>query len=738
MNGELRAWMMLHESDNHLESEARVIPLPAMSMPSQGDDTRIDLKELIHVIKRRRNSILWAAAIPTIAALLYGLAAQPLYTASTQLLIDPRDRKIISNEVSPEGLAPDGGIAVVESQLLVVTSDTVLRRVIAREDLGTDPEFGGPASGLTAALYRAAGSFGVDMDRDSSDPVLKALRTLKKRVGAKRSDKAYVVDIYVTTTTRDKSVRIADGIAQGYLEDQASARAAASANASAALGGRLDALRARVQEAENRVVSYKEQHKIVVAGGVLVSEQQLSDVTVQLSTARAKTAEARARYEQITRAKQMGFDTGANPEAVLSQTIGQLRAQYADAMRQRAQLGAMVGPKHPSIANLDAQTASIRKLIEEELTRITTAARSDVERAHTHQQSLERELERLKTTAGETDQASVRLRELEREAETSRAVYQAFLTRARETGEQQSIDNTNARVISKATPPRDNSWPPRFLIAALALIGGLGVGTGVGLMREYFDERIYSGRALQSAIGVAILAVLPAPTQRNGRWAKLNGALPLRRRTGNSETLREGDTAALIAAMRLLRDRLFRQGRPKPGRSILVTSATPHEGHSIVALNLALTAAADGWRVLLIDADMKLGALSKALDAAENTGLLDLLAGRAALASTVIHETDTGLSFLPVGKATTDLANVSQGLQTVTQREGFDLTIIDGGTMLGSEHSRALAGIVDDIVLVVRAGGPTRTEIRSALDTLALSSRKVRGAVLSGASDDIG
>src|SRR5262249_45234955 len=157
--------------------------------------------------------------------------------------------------------------------------------------------------------------------------------------------------------------------------------------------------------------AYKEQHKIVAAGGVLVSEQQLSDATVQLSAARAKTAEARARNEQGTRARQMGFDSGATPEAVLAHTIGRLRVQYADVMRQRSQLGATVGPKRPSIATLDAELASTRKLIDDDLTRITTAVRSDLERAQAHQESLERELDRLKRTAAENDEASVRLRE---------------------------------------------------------------------------------------------------------------------------------------------------------------------------------------------------------------------------------------------------------------------------------------------------------------------------------------
>jgi len=723
---------MLHEQEQRAEAPARIVQLPGAAVPAGPEDPRIDLKELIQIVKRRRASILWIAAVPTILALLYGLIAPPLYTASTQLVIDPRDRRIMSNEVTPEGLAPDGGIAVVESQLLIVTSDTVLRRVIARERLDTDPEFGGRSNDLTDVIARALAPVGLSADAEGTDPELKALRALKKRIGAKRSDKAYVVDVYVTTRERDKSVRIADGIAQAYLDDQASARAAASGRASAALSGRLEALRTRVEEAESRVVAYKEQHRMTVAGGVLVSEQQLSDTAVQLSTARAKTAEVRARYEQITRARQVGVDTGATPEAVLSQTIAQLRTQYADAARQRAQLGAMVGPKHPSIANLDAQLASMRKLIDEELTRITTAARSDLERAQANQESLERELERLKKMAGETDQASVRLRELERESEASRAVYQAFLTRARETGEQQSIDNTNARVISRATPPRDKTWPPRFLLAALALIGGLGIGTGVGLMREYFDERIYSGRALTSLTGLRTLAVLPASAPTSGSTtllARLRGR-------GAKQDKMPLQTAALIESMRLLRDRLY-LGKPNRGRSLLVASATEDKEQTNVALNLALTAAAEGWRVLLIDAETKHGLLSKTLNADSAAGFLDVAAGRVKASAAVLSEIDTGLKFIPLGTAAGLGEQNPAGLAQELLLPNFDLIIIDGGAVLASDHTRLLAGIADDVILVVRAGGPKRTEIQSAMEALPLSGRKVRGAVLTGASNDV-
>src|SRR2546426_818755 len=321
---------MLHKET--AQTVGRVIEYPAASPPTRSEDPRVDLKELVRIIKRRRTSILWTAAVPVVLTLAYGFLTTPLYTASTQLLIDPRDRRIVNNEVNPEVLGADGGIAVVESQLMIITSDTVLRRVITPEHLDVDPEFGGePTDVLNVFLRRSLNAVGLNPDAvDRGHPELKALRQIKRRIGVKRSEKAFIADVYVTTESRDKSVRVADAVAQAYLDDQAEARAAASQRASGELGARLEALRNRVREAEDRVVQYKEQHNIITVGNLLVNEQQLSEMNIQLNNARARTAESRSRFEQIQRASEPGADPGAIAEAVQSQTIGQLRLHYAE------------------------------------------------------------------------------------------------------------------------------------------------------------------------------------------------------------------------------------------------------------------------------------------------------------------------------------------------------------------------------------------------------------------------
>ena len=734
---------MLYEKSGGITGP--LIEYPGPPMPARPDDPRVDLKELARILRRQRRAILWTAAVPVILTLTYVILATPLYTASTQLLIDPRDRRIITNEVNPETLAADGGVAVVESQLLVLTSDSVLRRAIAREHLDVDPEFGGtPTNVLSRLTSRVLSANGLDSDvATRGDPQLKALRQLKRRISVKRSEKAFVADVYVTTESRDKSVRIADAIAQSYLDDQAEARAAAAHRASTELSARLEALRNRVREAEERAVEYKKQHQIISAGGLLVNEQQLSEMNIRLNDARTRVAEARSRFEQIKRAKQAGVDAGAIPEAVQSQTIGQLRVQYAEVVRHRAELMGRLGPRHPDIQSLNSQVQDLQRQIENELSRIAAAAQSELARAEASERTIEANLENLKSEAVSTNQASVRLRELEREVDASRGVYQAFLVRARETGEQQSIDSSNARVISKATPPRDKSWPPRVLLLAVALIGGLRLGAGVGLMRDYLDETVHTQGQLQQLVPVPVLAALPSLR------AKRYHLLPFRKKLARSDRSvvhdaegmdRELDQVA--SSMRAMLVKLYGNNRSPSGRTVLISSAGAEEGKTTVALNLAVEAARRGSKVLLVDADFNGHTLSKNPTVMAGAGLFDLLEGRAKLGSVLLHHSDTGLQFLSCGNATR-VESQQPMPEIIVQRlvepaRSFGLVVIDSGAVLVDSCVRSFADVVDDILFVVRAGVTKKEDILSAFAALRLSSRKVRGTVLTSVEGNLG
>ncbi|MBV9635823.1 MAG: hypothetical protein JOZ40_14480, partial [Methylobacteriaceae bacterium] len=207
-----------------------------------------------------------------------------------------------------------------------------------------------------------------------------------------------------------------------------------------------------------------------------INEQQLAAINAELVTARARTSEAQARFEQIQNLQRSRADPGSIAEAVQSATIANLRAQYAEVIRRQAELSSELGGRHPALADVRAQVRDLQRQIGEEIGRLVRATRGEYERALANQTALERSLETVKRDALTTNQALVRLREFERDVEASRAVYQAFLVRSRETSEQERLDTANVRVISEATlPPK--SWPPR---TSLILLAGLALGAVAG------------------------------------------------------------------------------------------------------------------------------------------------------------------------------------------------------------------------------------------------------------------
>ena len=145
---------------------------------------------------------------------------------------------------------------------------------------------------------------------------------------------------------------------------------------------------------------------------------------------------------------------------------------------------------------------------DEELSRIAETALSDYNRARASEEEIERSVDTLKGDVTKTNQQQVRLREVESEAESDRAVYTAFLNRAKEVGEQQDLNDTNSRIITRAVPPTAKSSPPRSLIVAGSFILGLIGGGMIGLLREQFNPTIISARELATDFRMRVLAEL--------------------------------------------------------------------------------------------------------------------------------------------------------------------------------------------------------------------------------------
>jgi len=443
---------------------------PAAAMPAQLARLA-DPAWIVGTLWARRGLILLMAVLGFALAVLASLLMAPKYVSTAQLFIDPRDLRVLQNDVSPNsvGSDPTSITGYLESQARVIASDSIKSRVVERLNLDRDPDFGGASAGFLSRLL------GTDTG-PSPKATLYALAALDRTVAVRRGERTFVIDISATAQDPDKAAKIANALAEAYLEDQTAVRAEAAQRATTALTGRLEELRNRLRVAEEKAEKYKEANNIVGVGGRSLSEEQLSLNNTQLVAARTRATEAKAKYDQITATRAANIEAGAIPEAVASNTMTALRAQLGAALAREADLVASLGARHPALASSQSQVRDARRQIADELTRIARAAKAEYDRAVEAERQLARRVDQL--TAGQyaAGRASVQLRELEREVESSRAIYDAFLKRARETGELGGIDTTNARIISPAMPPLEKSGMSRRTLAMLGAFGGGATG----------------------------------------------------------------------------------------------------------------------------------------------------------------------------------------------------------------------------------------------------------------------
>jgi polysaccharide biosynthesis transport protein len=354
------------------------------------------------------------------------------YESAVELLIDPRDLKIVDRDLTQSGLPSDATMAIVENQVRVLTSGTVLNRVVDKLNLTADPEFNGQASGgfgnpitLIRSLLSGDGGAGADNRRAL------AVGNLAESLTVERGGKTFVVMISATTQNAEKSALIANTLTDVFLQTYGEIQSDTAGRATDELTSRLDQLRSDVEAAERKVEAYKAENDIIDAQGRLISDDEMVKLNEQLSIARARTLELNAKAAS---ARELDVDAvlgGTLPEQISSNVMTELRSQYASLSQEADRLAVRLGPRHPQRLAIDAQLAGARQQIQTELRRIISSNQVELKRAVQLEQELASRLAQVKVRQGGVSEDLVTLRELEREAAAKRAVYESFLLRAR-------------------------------------------------------------------------------------------------------------------------------------------------------------------------------------------------------------------------------------------------------------------------------------------------------------------
>ena len=408
------------------------------------------------------------AVVGAAAGYGYSVLAPARYTAYTDIVVDPSDLRVVTNDIYASSMDQNAQLLDAESKLRVLTSGNVLTQVVTDLGLQNDPEFvAGP------------GPLGFITGASEGNPVFTAVGALEKKVTARREERSYVVTLGVSTQSPDKSVRIADALVAAFQAELVRGETEGAARSANALMDRLAALKAGVTSAEEAVQRYRREHGLEqTSQGELINVQSLSVLNQQLLGAQQALVAAEARYAEVTDPV-----TGRlNADAIQTPIMVALRTQFGQ-IRQAVDASAtLYGPLHPNRVSGNQQLAGIQAQIDAEAARYVQSLRAEVVQARGTVQQLQEQTDAARSSVATDGDSQVELRELERDARAKSEVYEAFLTRAREITERQQLDTTNIRVISPATPPGARSWPPRgYVVAGAGGFAGLALGVALAL-----------------------------------------------------------------------------------------------------------------------------------------------------------------------------------------------------------------------------------------------------------------
>jgi uncharacterized protein involved in exopolysaccharide biosynthesis len=449
---------------------SKVRPSDAAGAPR----AEMSVLQLLGRLWRGKYWALAGAVLAVAAALLFSAVVKPSYEASALVYIDPQDLQLLQNDIASRPPSGDSGAMFVESQSRIMQSDQVMRDVVSKLGLATDPEFESKAKG--------------------DDPELALQGTIDNLSSAVRvvhADRTYVIEIYARSEDPHKAAAIANAVVDSYLSVRETQRTQQAASASDALEQRLAALRDDVTAKEDAVDKFKAANGLVTANGTSLIDSRLTDANGTVSAAQRAMDEAKTQLAQIDVAKTDPAQFLSSPAALASADLQRLRGEYDQAVAALQTETATLGPKHPNVVRAQGQVNSVSRSITTMANRLRTSAKLQYDTAVADYNAAVSSVKTLTTTAQSNDTAQVQLRQLERDSESSRAVYEDALLRSRQTRAQEQINTANVQVISQATAPIQKRFPPRLtVLVPLAIAIGLALGAGLSLMLQTWPVQL--------------------------------------------------------------------------------------------------------------------------------------------------------------------------------------------------------------------------------------------------------
>lgn len=654
----------------------------------------LDLGALGAAISRKRNWIIVPTALAFLLSAAFVSVVKPSYTAEAEVLLENQENFFTSpgrTEVQPqqEGLDTD----LVGSQIQVVTSTDLARRAVERLGLVGNPEFDPYAKGL-GVFSRLLVAFHLIRDPMQIPAEDRVIAKFEEHLSTFSPLKTRAIVIQFSSRDPALATRAANEIANIYLEMNSSAKREIARQAAASLAAQIAELRIKVTSALDGVERYRASSGLLAgANNMTITGQQLADLNGDLSHARSDMADGQARAALIRQMLREGR-LAQVPDVANNDLIRRIAEQLVTAKAQLALESGTLLPGHPRIKELNAEIANLEVQLQSTAENTAQALENNSKIAAARVANLEAAIEQQKKAVVVSNADAVHLHELETTAQSLRDQLNSSLTKYQVASASANSMSTpaDARIIARATPPQEPSFPKKVPTVALGTIAAFVFSLGAVIASELFlDEPRRSGAAVE-----------PRPIDERKRGIAQIAA----RLKEFGVARREDEEDAEISEDSEIYDddfgaKVVARAAGQQGVQIVATRISDSEAANAALIGFARNLARDG-RPIVVDLHAPAKQVEPLFDAqqkAENMlGLTDLFEGNASISEIIHRDCASRLHFVPFGSGE---AIDSDDLDTVLEAlaQSYDFVVLAAPPLATSEMPKALAPYADFVVL---------------------------------------
>jgi polysaccharide biosynthesis transport protein len=690
-------------------------PPPAWEM--EPEEPAIPLSHYLWIIKRHRWRISAFVAACVIATLVVSLRLTPIYESTATIDIDRKMPTGILGEEAMQSATNDAD-QFLATQVKLIQADSVLRPV--------------------AQKYKLRQLENEKWEKNKvKDPEAEDTPVILKKLKVTRPPNTEILLITYQSTNKRLAADVANGIAQSYLEHTYTIRYRASAGLSQFMEKQIEELQAKMERSSAALAKFEKDLNVInPEDKTNIVSARLLQLNEEFTAAQAERVKKEAAFSSIKDGSMAAAQVSTQGEA-----LRKLTDSMNEAQQKFAEVKTHYGANHPEFIRAQTVVNQIESQLQSTKESIGQRVEIEYRGALDREQMLDKAVQATKAEFDNLNSRSFEYQSLKREAEADKKLYEELVRKIKEASINASFQNSSIRIADPARPGLKPVFPDIKLYAFLAFLLSAMAAFAAALIADTLDDTIRDPEQVAKSLKTQVVGSLPqvktwrtqlATVSANG---SSNGTL-----TPPGDPTNRGLTT-YEEAIRTLRNSILLTDFERQFRTLLVTSASPSEGKSTIAIHLAVAHAQQHRKTLVIDGDLRRPSIHKRFGLVNTLGLSNVLLNDLPWREAVI--TPLGipdLDVLPAGSVSRRAADlIGRGLQPLLEECGnyYDLIILDAPPLLGFPEPLQMATAVDGVIIVARAGQTSRKGVASVLSTLHRLRANVIGLVLNEVHGEI-